>query len=586
MARGLFVSFEGIDRSGKTTQARLLVDALGDDAIAVREPGGTAVGERIRDLLKDQEMTIGPHAEALLFAAARAELVAEVVRPALDHGRVVVSDRFVDSSLAYQGVARGLGVDDVARVNEWACGGLKPDLTIFLELPAHDAAARSRRGGPLRGRGRRPAGARAAGLRGAGRRGAGALAPRRRRPPAGRGARRRAVAGPGRALGGGHRVSAAAVLEGTEQHAHARMVLGAAIEHGTPSHAYLFHGPPGTGKRTAARALAAELLAEGADDPDAIRRRVAHGAHPDLTWVKPTGAHVMRVGDIEEPVVAAANRTPFEAKKRVFVLERADTMNDEVANRMLKTLEEPPAYVHLILLTDALGRMLETVVSRCQLVRFDPLPAGRLADDLQAERRARRPGPGLRPAGARQRHARAATWPSDDGEALRADVDAYVRAMLAGESRAPTAAEPWRPLLVRAEERRDAAEKRVAAEAKQRLELEPKGRERKALEKEFEEMAKRDGRRARTEMLDLGLELTALAFRDLLCVAEGAHDAVLATDRCESLAAVAHGRDPRRLRDAVDKCEDTRLSLELNVSEDLALTALSVRLEQLVGASE
>jgi len=143
VSRGLFVSFEGIDRSGKTTQARLLVDALGDDAVAVREPGGTPIGERIRDVLKDQELTIGAHAEALLFAAARAELVSQVVRPALHDGRVVVSDRFVDSSLAYQGVARGLGVEDVARVNEWACGGLAPDLTILLELPAGDAAARS-----------------------------------------------------------------------------------------------------------------------------------------------------------------------------------------------------------------------------------------------------------------------------------------------------------------------------------------------------------------------------------------------------------------------------------------------------------
>src|SRR3712207_254212 len=141
--RGLFVSFEGIDRSGKTTQARLLVDALGDAAVAVREPGGTPVGERVRALLKDPDLGIGAHAEALLFAAARAELVAQVVRPALQDGRVVVSDRFVDSSLAYQGVARGLGVDDVARVNEWACGGLAPDLTILLELPAGDAAARS-----------------------------------------------------------------------------------------------------------------------------------------------------------------------------------------------------------------------------------------------------------------------------------------------------------------------------------------------------------------------------------------------------------------------------------------------------------
>jgi len=143
VSRGLFVSFEGIDRSGKTTQARLLVDALGDDAVPVREPGGTPVGEHIRAVLKDQDLTIGAHAEALLFAAARAELVAQVVRPALQDGRVVVSDRFVDSSLAYQGVARGLGVEEVARVNEWACGGLQPDLTILLELPAGDAAARS-----------------------------------------------------------------------------------------------------------------------------------------------------------------------------------------------------------------------------------------------------------------------------------------------------------------------------------------------------------------------------------------------------------------------------------------------------------
>jgi dTMP kinase len=143
MPRGLFVSFEGIDRSGKTTQARLLVDALGDDALAVREPGGTAVGERIRALLKDQDLEIAPHAEALLFAAARAELVAGVVRPALDHGRVVVSDRYVDSSLAYQGAARGLGVADVARVNEWATGGLMPDLTILLELPPTEAGARA-----------------------------------------------------------------------------------------------------------------------------------------------------------------------------------------------------------------------------------------------------------------------------------------------------------------------------------------------------------------------------------------------------------------------------------------------------------
>jgi dTMP kinase len=140
---GLFVTFEGIDRSGKTTQARMLVEALGADAIAVREPGGTPLGERVRALLKDPDAEIGPHAEALLFAAARAELCRRVIRPALADGRVVVSDRFVDSSLAYQGAARGLGVDEVLELNRWAVEGLVPDLTVYLAIDPAEASRRS-----------------------------------------------------------------------------------------------------------------------------------------------------------------------------------------------------------------------------------------------------------------------------------------------------------------------------------------------------------------------------------------------------------------------------------------------------------
>ena len=140
---GLFVTFEGIDRSGKTTQARLLAEALGPDAVAVREPGGTPLGERVREILKDPQGEIGAHAEALLFAAARAELCRQVIRPAIDEGRVVVSDRFVDSSLAYQGAARGLGADEVLRINRWATEGLAPDLTIYLAIDPRAAAARA-----------------------------------------------------------------------------------------------------------------------------------------------------------------------------------------------------------------------------------------------------------------------------------------------------------------------------------------------------------------------------------------------------------------------------------------------------------
>jgi dTMP kinase len=141
--RGLFVTFEGIDRSGKTTQAGLLVDALGDEALGVREPGGTDAGEKVREILKDQSVSLSPEAEALLFAAARSELVADVILPALEEGKVVVSDRYLDSSLAYQGGARGLGIADVEQVNHFATRGLKPDLTFLLDLPPEDAAARA-----------------------------------------------------------------------------------------------------------------------------------------------------------------------------------------------------------------------------------------------------------------------------------------------------------------------------------------------------------------------------------------------------------------------------------------------------------
>jgi DNA polymerase III subunit delta' len=375
------------------------------------------------------------------------------------------------------------------------------------------------------------------------------------------------------------------VLAGTEEHPHARMVLSAALAAGDPSHAYLFHGPPGTGKRTAARALAAELLAGSEADPDAARRRVLAGTHPDLTWVKPTGAHVMRVSDVEEPVVSAATRTPFESSKRVFVLERADTMNDEVANRLLKTLEEPAEFVHLILLTDALGQVLETVISRCQLVRFDPLSPERIAAVLEGE------GVDGPRAGACGRLAlgnltRARFLASSEGEALRGDVDRLVRACLAGEMRAAGGEEPWRPLLARADAQCDVAQEEVARAAADRLENEPKGRDRKAIEREFEEAAKRDGRRARTEVLELGLQLTALSFRDLLCLAEGAPGALLASDRASALAEAARGRDARRLREAIERCEDARQALELNVTEDLALTALTLRLERLVGSAD
>jgi dTMP kinase len=151
--RGRLITIEGLDGSGKTTLAEALVGALrsdGRDVLLLREPGGVELSERIRALVKDPALVVDPRAEALLYAAARAQLVAERVEPALATGMWVLLDRFVDSSLAYQGVGRGLGVEAVAAINHFATGGLRPDRTLLLRA---DATTRTER---QAGRGEEP----------------------------------------------------------------------------------------------------------------------------------------------------------------------------------------------------------------------------------------------------------------------------------------------------------------------------------------------------------------------------------------------------------------------------------------------
>ncbi len=139
--RGRFIAFEGGEGTGKSTQARLLADRL--DALLTREPGGTGLGERIRALLLEAGADpVGARAEALLFAAARAQHVEEVIGPALEGGRHVVTDRFLHSSVAYQGYGRELGPDRVAELSRWATDDLTPDLVVLLEVSADVAARR------------------------------------------------------------------------------------------------------------------------------------------------------------------------------------------------------------------------------------------------------------------------------------------------------------------------------------------------------------------------------------------------------------------------------------------------------------
>ena len=146
MMKGLFITFEGIDGCGKSTQCERLKEYLkanGRDFIFVREPGGTEIGERIREILLDKKNSkMTPRTELLLFEAARAQITEEVIRPALEEGKIVLCDRFFDSSSAYQGCARGMGMDFVAGLNMAATGGLKPDITFFFDISAEEALAR------------------------------------------------------------------------------------------------------------------------------------------------------------------------------------------------------------------------------------------------------------------------------------------------------------------------------------------------------------------------------------------------------------------------------------------------------------
>ncbi len=146
--KGIFITMEGPDGSGKTTQIELLkkyLESKGYDIIITREPGGTAISEAIRKIILNPEYSEMSHmTELLLYASARAQLVNQVIKPALEQGKAVISDRFVESSAVYQGIGRGLGVETVYEVNSYALGNVKPELTIFMDLEAEEGIKRKK----------------------------------------------------------------------------------------------------------------------------------------------------------------------------------------------------------------------------------------------------------------------------------------------------------------------------------------------------------------------------------------------------------------------------------------------------------
>jgi DNA polymerase-3 subunit delta' len=375
----------------------------------------------------------------------------------------------------------------------------------------------------------------------------------------------------------------ATVEAATSDQPAARLALAAAVD--SPSHAYLFAGPTGSGKRDAARALAAELLAQDAPDPDDARRRALAdpSPHPDLVWLRPAGTQHL-VDEIRERVIAAAAYRPFEGERRVFVIEAAEAMAEESQNALLKTLEEPAPYAHLILVSAEPAGLLETVRSRCQRIRFARLGPQQLearltargpGDESELERRA-----AARLAGGDT--ARAVLLLSGEGAELREAAVACVEAARSGQ----LAERPWLRLLEAgavAGERAGAEVRAAGAAITEEAgdEGSPVGRRRS---REAEEAARRVARRARTQVLDLGLALIAAWLRDLAAVADGAGDLALNADRSAELAGQAAEVDATRARQGAELVMDTRRRLTVNVSEELALEALCFKLEDALRA--
>ena len=408
---GVFIALEGGEGAGKSTQAKLLerwLTGAGHDVVLTREPGGTAVGAALRAILLDHDTgTLSPRAEALVYAADRAEHVDALIRPALAAGSVVITDRYVDSTLAYQGAGRSLDTTDLEQLAQIATGGLRPHLTVVLDIDPVDGLARAGdhdriEAEPLdfHQRVREQFLALAA------------ADPDRyvvvsaTEPPDAVHATIRAAVEPLLPVGRSMSVWDELVGQGPV----VESLQGVVTNPSAMTHAWLFTGPPGSGRSNAAKAFAAALQCpNGGCGSCESCTMVVGGTHPDVSLVRTDG---LSIGvDTAREYVRRAALAPALGRWQILIVEDADRLTDQAANALLKSIEEPARKSLWFLCATAVDDVMVTVRSRCRPVLMRT-PSGRRDRRPAGQPRRHRPG-------RRARRGRGIPRPHRSGQAAR-----------------------------------------------------------------------------------------------------------------------------------------------------------------------
>ena len=387
---GLFLTVEGPDGAGKTTQIELLRDYLSDkgyDIIVCREPGGTPISEAVRNVILNKEFTeMGHMTELLLYAAARAQLIEEVIRPALEDGKIVICDRFVESSAVYQGIARGMGIDLVYKVNQFAIGDTMPDLTIMIDLDAEAGISRKKKQAELDRMESETIDFHKKVVEGY--RQLASLHPDRIYTVDGsltiEEIHQKIVSQVNKKIHGKGRCSMKS-FDAIIGHKKIISHFEEAIKTGKVSHAYLLSGEDGSGKMMIAKAVAKALLCEHKDGCGecAACKQVDSLNHPDVIYITHE-KYEIRVDDIRKGINETIDIKPYSGDYKIYIIDDADRMNAGAQNALLKTLEEPPAYAVILLLTNNKDRLLDTILSRCVSMTLGSVRESEIEDYLKA----------------------------------------------------------------------------------------------------------------------------------------------------------------------------------------------------------